>query len=92
MRLLGCVSRSPRWSATLRAPVDVSRLSEPEGRLSACDLLPRRGRGPLALASCVGSRSRETSHEFVQSNECEDETTVECSLVRRTEKTVTVWE
>jgi hypothetical protein len=25
----------------------------------------------LALASCVGSRSRETSHEFVQSNECE---------------------
>jgi hypothetical protein len=25
----------------------------------------------LALASCAGSRFRETNHEFVQSNECE---------------------
>ena len=70
MRLLGCVSRSPRWSATLGAPVDASRLSEPEGRLSVCDLLTRRGRTPLVLASCAGSRFRE-NHEFVQSNECE---------------------
>ena len=71
MRLLGCVSRSPRWSATLGAPVDASRLSEPEGRLSVCDLLTRRGRTPLALASCASSRFRETNREFVQSNECE---------------------
>ena len=71
MRLLGCVSRSPRWSATLGAPVDASRLSEPKGRLSVCDLLTRRERTPLALASCAGSRFRGTNHEFVQSNECE---------------------
>jgi hypothetical protein len=71
MRLSGCVSGSPRWSATLRAPVDASRLSEPEGRLSVCASLTRRGRTPLALASCAGSRFRETNHEFVQSNECE---------------------
>jgi hypothetical protein len=25
----------------------------------------------LALASCAGSRFRETNHEFVQSNKCE---------------------
>lgn len=25
----------------------------------------------LALASCAGSRFRETNHEFVQSDECE---------------------
>jgi len=55
----------------LRAPVDASRLSEPEGRLSVCASLTRRGRTPLALASCAGSRFRETNHEFVQSNECE---------------------
>lgn len=71
MRLLGCVSRSPRWSATLGAPVDASRLSEPEGRLSVCGLLTRRGRTPLVLASCAVSRFRETNHEFVQSNEWE---------------------
>ena len=71
MRLLGCVSRSPRWSVTCAARVDASRLSEPEGSLSVCDLRTRRGRTPLALASCAGSRFLVTNHEFVQSNECE---------------------
>jgi len=70
-RLLGCVSGSPRWSATCAAPVDASHLSGPEERPSACDLLTRRERTPLALASCAGSRFRETDHEFVRSNECE---------------------
>jgi len=36
-----------------------------------CDLLTRRGRTPLVLASCAVSRFRETNHEFVQSNEWE---------------------
>ena len=71
MRLSRCVSGSPLWSTTLRAPVDASRLSEPEGRPSVCASLTRRERTPLALASCAGSRFRETNHEFVQSNECE---------------------
>lgn len=71
MRSPGFVSRSPRWSVNYIAPDDASRLSEPEGRLSVCASLTRRGRTPLALASCAGSRFLETNHEFVQSNECE---------------------
>jgi hypothetical protein len=53
------------------ARADASPPSERAGRLSVCDLLTRRGRTPLALAFCAGSRFRETNREFVQSNECE---------------------